>query len=213
MGLEKAKTLFLKLSRKHENNKQWEIGRVLFQCLNMRDVETTEHSLLVGYYAYKIANTLGLDGDSYFLAGLLHDIGKIEMSDTILKTSKDLSLKERKILNNHVMQGVLLLCEFKFDNLIINFCSQHHEKMTGCGYPFGIDESNFTVEGRIASVADVFSALTTSRKYRDGITFSQQNALEIMLKEQEEKGLYHAGILAVLTMNIQRIKEKDYMTA
>lgn len=216
MGLDAAKALFFKLTKKHEHNKQWEVGRALFQCLNMRDIWTSEHSLLVGYYSYQIAQKLNLDKDSYFLAGVLHDIGKIEMSDVILKTNKFLSKKERKLLNNHVLQGAILLGEFNFEPLIVNFCSQHHERLDGSGYPFGIEQSNFNIEGRIASVADVFSALTTSRKYRDDVTYNEQEALNIMLKEQEEKYIFDPGILSVLKMYVHKDRSapiKEYMYA
>ncbi|MFD2216399.1 HD-GYP domain-containing protein [Metabacillus endolithicus] len=197
--LEEAKDLFVKLMQKNSKEREWEMGYVLFQCLNMRDPRTGDHSLLVAYYSYKMGQILNLNKEQLFLAGLLHDIGKIEMSDEVLKTDKKLSKVERKQLKNHVLQGVFLLSEMEFDSNIIEFCSQHHERIDGSGYPLGIKHGKLSLIGRIANVTDVFSALTAKRKYNHDDSYSTLESLKLMEAQQA----FDPGALSVLSMVVQ----------
>jgi putative nucleotidyltransferase with HDIG domain len=183
MGFYKANFEFVKLKELFKGEPEWEKALALFHCLTLRDRMTAEHSIEVGYYAAKIADALGLEPSRYFLAGMLHDIGKINMSEHPLKSGEVLTKQERKRLKEHVLLGVLLLSELGFGKDIVQFCLRHHERLDGSGYPFGVNEENTSIEGRIAQVSDVFSALTTSRTYRENV-FSNEEALQIMKKDE-----------------------------
>jgi len=199
MNLHEARKRFMELQKEHKGNLEWEKGIALFQCLAIRDRETAEHSLDVANYAYHMAKKMGLDANRLFLAGLLHDIGKIDMEDDILKSNKRLSKFQRLVLSEHVIQGTLLLSSMDFGEDIIEFCQRHHERLDGNGYPYALSAENEISDiARIAMIADQFSAMTNRRKYREGNkVFTHQEALNIML-EEAEKGILDKEILNVL---------------
>jgi putative nucleotidyltransferase with HDIG domain len=200
MGFYKANFEFVKLKELFKGEPEWEKAFALFHCLSLRDRMTAEHSIEVGYYAAKIAETLGLEPSRYFLAGMLHDIGKINMSEHPLKSEEVLTRKERKTLKEHVLLGVLLLSELGFGKDIVQFCLRHHERLDGSGYPFGVSKENTSIEGKVAQISDVFSALTSNRNYRDKV-FSQEEALLIMRKDEE---MFDKEILNILEDSVVR---------
>lgn len=197
MSFNKANYEFIKVKEIFKGDLEWEKGFALFHCLSLRDRETAQHSIEVGYYAAKIAERLNLDTSRYFLAGLLHDIGKINMNDHPLKSEVVLTKKERSKLKNHVLHGVLTLSDLGFGEDIIKFCLRHHERLNGSGYPFGIKAENISIEGRIAQVVDVYSALRMPRKYRGNqSTFSHDEAFKMMKDEMEQE--FDPEILSIL---------------
>ncbi|RTR28189.1 HD domain-containing protein [Robertmurraya yapensis] len=198
MSFFQAKFEFIRMKEIFQGESEWEKAFALFHCLTLRDLATAEHSIEVAYYAAKIADKLGLDASRYYLAGLLHDIGKISMEDHPLKTSEVLSEKERLKLHDHVLNGVLTLSELGFGEDVVKFCLRHHERQNGYGYPFGVDNENIPLEGKIAQVADVFSALTSTREYRENQkSFTLEQALEIMKDEMKNKNAYDHSILSL----------------
>ncbi len=200
MSFYEANYEFIKMKEVFKGDIEWEKAFALFHCLVLRDRATAEHSIEVAYYASKIAEKLNLDPSRYFLAGLLHDIGKISMNDHPLKTDAILNKKERKALNEHVLHGVMTLSELGFSRDIVQFCLRHHEEPGGAGYPFGVGEAHISIEGKIAHVADVFSALTSPRKYRtNSRVFSIDEALLLMSKEMETKSAFDYEVFQILT--------------
>ncbi|WP_158630134.1 HD-GYP domain-containing protein [Cohnella sp. AR92] len=163
--LDDSKHLFMQLSSQHKDM-EWEKGKTLFLALQYRCQATADHSLVVAFAAYHLC--LRMDrpqlAERMFLAGLLHDIGKLTMPDDILKSSRKLSEEERLGLIEHVQKGVDALTELHFGDDIIHFCQSHHERLDGSGYPQGIPEESFI--GRIAAISDVYSAMKMPRLYR-----------------------------------------------
>lgn len=199
MGFYQANYEFIKMKEIFKGVPEWEKGMALFHCLTLRDRVTAEHSVEVGYYAAKIAERLGLEPSRYFLAGLLHDIGKIQMDDHPLKTDDVLTKKERKQLKDHVLHGVLTLSELGFKQDIVQFSLRHHERLDGSGYPFGVDNHNTCINGRIAQISDVFSAMTSHRKYRtNSKRFSYEDALALMKEDTKKTNAYDERVLNIL---------------
>ncbi|UGB33646.1 HD-GYP domain-containing protein [Metabacillus sp. B2-18] len=97
------------------------------------------------------------------------------------------------------LQGVFLLSEMEFDSNIIEFCSQHHERIDGSGYPLGIKNEKLSLIGRIANVTDVYSALTAKRKYNHDDPYSTLESLKLMESQQ----VFDPGALSVLSMVVQ----------
>lgn len=206
----KASFEFLKMKEIFKGEPEWEKAFALFHCLNLRDTNTAKHSIEVGYFAAKIAAKLNLDPSRYFLAGLLHDIGKIDMDDHPLKSGEILTVKERSKLKDHVLHGVLTLSELGFGKDIVQFCLRHHERLDGSGYPFGVCEELISTEGRIAQVSDVFSALTSPRKYRENPkAYSYDEALLVMKNDYIQQGIFDGNILNILVTVIQDEKQKE----
>lgn len=205
---------FIRMKEIFKGNPEWEKAFALFHCLTLRDRDTAEHSIEVGYYAAKTAEKLGIEPSRYFLAGLLHDIGKINMDDHPLKSDQLLTKKERLQLKDHVLQGVLTLSGLGFGKDIIQFCLRHHERLDGSGYPFGVDEKNISIEGKIAQIADVYSALTMYRDYRKTKKiYTANEALVILKKETVERGTFDPGILNVFEEIITEEMQADYQYA
>lgn len=116
---------------------------------------------------------------------LLHDIGKIGISDNILLKPAELSKEEAVIMRNHPVYAKEMLAEIGFlqDSLEIPYC--HHEKWDGTGYPRGLSKEAIPISARIFSVIDVFDALTSSRPYRE-VPFTKEAAIDYIQ--------VHAGI-------------------
>lgn len=213
MSLFKANYEFMRMKEVFKGEPEWEKAWALFHCLTLRDRATAEHSIEVAYIAAKIAERLGLDVGRYFLSGLLHDIGKISMNDHPLKTGELLTKREKRKLQDHVLFGVLTLSELGFGEDVVNFCLRHHERPNGQGYPFGVNESHIPLEGKIALVADVFSALISPRMYRENQrVFSFQEALSIMKDDVIEKNAYDPEIFSLLESLVleEFIEERQY---
>ncbi|AEA34184.1 HD domain-containing phosphohydrolase [Hippea maritima] len=158
-----------------------EFIRTFVKVLEVRDFYTKGHSERVALYAQKIAQILGLSEkkqQDIYIAGLLHDLGKVAIPDSILLKPGKLSEYEYKIMKYHPVFSYELTKDVEFFKGISKFIRQHHERCDGSGYPDGLKCEEITLEGKILAIADVFDALTTSRPYRKA--FSLEEALKTM---------------------------------
>ena len=160
----------------------------LMSALDARDRETEGHSERVGKVAYLLGENFNLtevQRSSLQRGSLLHDIGKIGISDTILNKVGALTEEEWKIMRKHPVIGREIIKDIPFlqDALPVVYC--HHERWNGSGYPQGLHGEEIPLEARIFAVADIFDALTSIRPYRKKSTEAEALAY---LKEQ-------AGIL------------------
>ena len=142
---------------------------------------TFRHSVGVADAALGIAETMGLPADRVQLvrrAALLHDIGKLSVSNAILDKRSVLSASEWEAVHQHPRITLLILervCSFREMSVI---AGEHHEKLDGSGYPDRLIARDLSRESRIIAVADVFGALTEDRPYRAGL--SLEDTLSIM---------------------------------
>jgi len=200
-----ALDVFHKLTKRNKGNQEWDNGQLLFRCLQARDQYTSDHSLIVALKAYEISFHLDLDPEEMFLAGLMHDIGKIAMHDNILKSDRKLTLEDRESLKEHVIEGVNLLHDAAFSKPIIDFCKYHHERLNGEGYPNKTDD--IPLIGRLAAIVDVYSALTVPRVYQKK-SYSPVDAVHILYEEQHRKQGYDAYILDLLVNQVENEESK-----
>lgn len=157
----------------------------IFTCLKFRDLSTAQHSVYMAKCAYKLAAKFDPHNALYyFYGGLVHDIGKIAMRDTILKGKDILAPSERIEVKEHVRAGVLLLQQLNVPEIIWQMALLHHESYDGSGYLFGLSRQEIPLVGRIAAVADVYSAIITERSYKPART--QSEAIEIMKSEHRK---------------------------
>jgi diguanylate cyclase len=116
---------------------------------------------------------MGFDEDHVaFLktTGLMHDIGKIAIEESILNKNGTLTLSEYKEIEKHPEIGYRILCSVSdFSEAAIHVL-QHHEKWDGTGYPQGLKEKEITIEARIITLSDAYDAMTRSRTYREVLT-------------------------------------------
>lgn len=163
------------------------------------DYYTYTHSVNVAVLAIGIGIAIGLPPEEIHNLGfgaMLHDIGKSAISPEILNKPDRLTAIEYQIMQNHVIEGEKILREHDFfpaDSFPA--VTQHHEKLSGKGYPFNIKASKINLYGKITAIADCYDALTTQRPYKAALT--PFNALSIMLKETED---YDQELLKVFIM-------------
>ncbi|MCX5682811.1 MAG: diguanylate cyclase [Planctomycetota bacterium] len=158
--------------------------RVLVHEQESRDPYAKHHSENVAHYAACIAQTLGLDFSQVGVirrAGLLHDIGKIGVSDEILWKPSGLTADERKLMQRHVVVGVRILDQLRFLEREVPLVRHHHERYDGRGYPDGISGETIPLGARILGVADAFDAIIADRPYRESRTVAQ--ALQIIVED------------------------------
>ena len=156
----------------HTQRTYYETIRALAEALEARDAYTRGHSERVTRYALAIAKELNLSADDQKIiehAGLLHDIGKIGISDTILHKPTKLSADDRKVIEHHPIFGDTILGPIKFLSEVQIVVKHHHERYDGTGYPDKLAGEDIPLSARIVCVADSFDAMTSDRPYRPAL--------------------------------------------
>jgi len=143
----------------------------LFEILGNRDLLTAQHSLNVAcitkvLVAHYIKTELGKE--KAFIAGLLHDIGKVKMPDYVFSNYVIDDQEEKNIIMEHPAYSKAIIERLDFDQDIINAVFQHHERFDGSGYPSGLKEFQISPAARLLGIVDSFSAIQEDRPYRKG---------------------------------------------
>jgi diguanylate cyclase (GGDEF)-like protein len=140
----------------------------LAEALDIRDNGTTEHCHAVGRYSEMTARELGLSPEHVErvrLAGVIHDVGKIGITDCMFAKAGPLEDDEWAELRTHPQIAARLLSGSEFDDLR-TWVEAHHERPDGTGYPLGLKGDAIPFEARILAVADAYEAMTADRVYR-----------------------------------------------
>jgi putative nucleotidyltransferase with HDIG domain len=141
----------------------------LSHALDLRDQATEGHSQRVTAYSLLMGQTMGLNYEmleSLRLGALLHDIGKIGVSDTILHKKGRLTDEEWEKMRSHPSWGMGIIKDIEFLARAVDVVHGHHEKWNGSGYPRGLSGEGIPLGARIFAIADVFDALTMERSYK-----------------------------------------------
>jgi len=171
--------LFKELSRKvAENKRLYESMRRIYHdtvqafsaAIDAKDGYTKDHSYRVACYAVVIARELGWkkeDVEGIYVAGLLHDIGKIIIDTKVIQKGESLTSLEKIEINKHpqVSYDILSKINFPWKN-IERFVLHHHERLDGKGYPDALQSTELSDGEKILSLVDAFDAMTTDRPYR-----------------------------------------------
>ncbi|MDD2688551.1 MAG: PAS domain S-box protein [Candidatus Omnitrophica bacterium] len=151
------------------------------KTIELKDHYTGEHVENTVRYATEIARELNLSREETDLvkqASMLHDLGKIGISENILLKKSKLTKKEFEEIKKHPQIGADIIRPIHFLHPLIPFIFYHHERWDGKGYPTGIKGEEIPVGARIIAIADVYQALTSARPYRKA--FSKPQALKII---------------------------------
>ncbi len=147
----------------------------LAAALDARDSETGGHSSRVTVYTMDMARELGIEerSDNWLdieRASLLHDVGKIGVSDAILNKPGPLTSEEWQQMRKHPAIGYEMLKDVKFLSSAAEIVYAHHERFDGKGYPVGLKGEDVPLGARIFAVADAFDAMTSNRPYRRALS-------------------------------------------
>ncbi|NGQ97278.1 HD domain-containing protein [Brevibacillus sp. SYP-B805] len=212
------------------------ILKTLAVALEERDAYTSGHSQRVAYYMRVIAQKMGFSEemlDTIYTGGLLHDIGKIGIGDSILMKPGKLTPDEYEGIKSHPVRGEALLKKLyaqtdRHDrdkvNAILTITRSHHERFDGRGYPDRLAGEEIPLIARIAAVADSFDAMTSNRAYRRGLSFSKAcleiqthagtqfcpQVVEAFMQSVTEETFFHAHqITRVDDLLLERIDERS----
>jgi len=174
--------------------------------VEMRDPYTSGHQLRVANLAVAIARQMQLPDDqvnAIHLAGILHDLGKIQIPSEILSKPGKISDAEFGLIKGHPQAGHDILKGINFPWPIARMVLQHHERMDGSGYPQGQKGDDILLEARILSVADVVEAIAAHRPYRPGL------GIDAALAEiTKQRGIYFDP--AVVDACLALFRERNY---
>ena len=154
----------------------FDILQGLVIAVDTKDRYTKRHSEDVARYALFLADRLGLDADlrrTLEVAGLLHDIGKIGIPDTILRKPGPLTAEEYDIVKQHVALGDMIVRDLPNLDLVRGGVRHHHERWDGHGYLDRLIGEEIPLIARILAVGDAFSAMTTTRPYRKALSVEE----------------------------------------
>jgi PAS domain S-box-containing protein/putative nucleotidyltransferase with HDIG domain len=156
----------------------------------IRDPYTAGHQHRVAKLACSIGRELGLSEkqiEGVRVAGTLHDIGKIYVPAEILSRPGRLRQNEINLIKDHAQVGYDLLSTIEFPWPVAQIVLQHHERINGSGYPFGLSGDEILIEAKIMSVADVVEAMASHRPYRPALSIE-----EALLEILQQRGVLYA---------------------
>jgi HD-GYP domain-containing protein (c-di-GMP phosphodiesterase class II) len=168
--------LHLRWSCRHQDLKDLLVGltRSLTTAIDAKDTYTYGHSERVARTAVELGRELGLGADELgdvYLAGLLHDVGKIGIRDTVLHKPSGLTPEEQEHIQQHVMIGYSILADLRQIRNLLPGVLYHHERVDGKGYPDGLAGEEIPLLARILAVADAYDAMSHPRPYRDSMPY------------------------------------------
>lgn len=163
--------LSYEVQRKTQENRQLLVHVVesLAAAIDTKDIYTRGHSGRVADYARKIAQKVGyseLRQEEVYMMGLLHDVGKIGVPNSIINKDTKLTDEEFAVIKKHPGMGAQILENIKEDPELTIAARYHHERFDGRGYPDGISGFDIPEAARIIAVADAYDAMSSDRSYR-----------------------------------------------
>ncbi|NLK98984.1 MAG: HD domain-containing protein [Epulopiscium sp.] len=183
------------------------MAKLFGQVIDFRSRFTATHSSGVAITSEMLGRLLGLKEETCKLlhtAGYLHDLGKLVIPIEILEKPGKLSKEEFNIIKSHSFYTYYILETFESLEDVRTWAAFHHERLNGGGYPFHINEDKISFEARIVGVADVFTALTEDRPYRQGM---EKNDVLSILDEMGKKNELDHRIIACLAEHYDEINE------
>ncbi len=186
-----------------------DIAYIFSDLIDNKSSFTAKHSHSIANLVYRVAIHLGYSKEKCTkmkIAGLLHDIGKMAIPNSILDKNGALTKDEFSIIKTHVYYTRLLLDQIGGIEDISQWASNHHEKLTGTGYPRGLNAEELSEESRIMGVCDIYQALTENRPYRSGM--NNEAAFKI-LEEMAKNGYVCERALSYLKEVVYKMEQNN----
>ena len=168
----------------------------LARSIEGKDPYTQGHCERLADYSARLGERMGLPEEEIRAlrrAGIVHDIGKVAVPDSILLKPSRLTRSEQTILRLHPVVGERICASLKSFQLVLPIIRHHHEKMDGSGYPDGLRGKEIPLPVRVLQIVDVYDALSTQRPYKPAL--SAAAALDVM-KNEVKKGWWDPRVLA-----------------
>ncbi len=184
-----------------------DLALVFSYIIDFRNRFTASHSAGVAKTAERLAQLIGFspyECKMMLVAGYLHDLGKIAISEEILEKPSKLSGDEFNKIRAHTYYTYRLLEPLAQLKTINTWASFHHEKLDGTGYPFHIAGHSLSLGSRIMAVADVFTAITENRPYRQGMDFDISKKV---LSNMVQTNALDGEVVKILIDNFEEINE------
>lgn len=179
-----------------------EIADLLVRIIDLQDPTAERHASGVASLTVKLGQRIRLDSmtlKSLEIAGMLHDVGKLAMSESVLHKPARLTRAEYLMVQQHTVLGYRLLEPLRIDRVLAGAILSHHENYDGSGYPEGLKGDAIPLVARVIRIADYYDALTTYRSYRVKSIYSQAEALTVLRDNQE---CFDLALLDVFTQMV-----------
>jgi putative two-component system response regulator len=163
--------------------------------IEAKDPYTEGHCDRLSKYSVALGEKLGLPQDLRLAlrrGGLIHDIGKLAVPESILLKPGPLTPEERKTMEQHTIEGERICAPLRSFRNVLPIIRHHHEKQDGSGYPDGLKGEQVPLTARILQITDIYDALSTDRPYRKAL--AQEKAFAIM-REEVKRGWWDGLIL------------------
>ena len=199
LGAEERAALLRSESSLRESNQSLErmvhgVLEVIGRIVEGRDPYTRGHEVRVAELAKSIARAMHLpadDAEAIEMAGLVHDVGKLQVPAEILTKSGQLSGNEFALIKEHPETGYMILKDIEFPWPIADIVLAHHERMDGTGYPRGLAGDDIPLASRVLAVADVVEAMASHRPYRPALGMKA-----VVAELVEHAGKYDPAVVA-----------------
>jgi response regulator RpfG family c-di-GMP phosphodiesterase len=153
----------------HIRRSYYDVVQAFASSIELRDPNTGGHTRRVSELSVLFASGMGFQGeklDEFRIGGLLHDIGKIGIRDSVLQKPGRLTEDEFEEMRRHPLIGEQIVTRIGTMRPMVPYILSHHERYDGKGYPHGLSGTSIPVEGRIVALADAFDAMVSDRVYR-----------------------------------------------
>ena len=197
---------------------------MLATIVEARDVDAGLHLHHIQFYSRALALRMGLTGataNEIAYAAMIHDVGKAQVADAVLKKPGPLTVNERREMQRHTVWGDAILSENEEFSTARQVARWHHERWDGTGYPDGLIGEQIPLAARIVAVADVYDALISERPYKRAWRADEAIAEIEELRETHFDpavvdafiDLYDSGLLADLEAEMRSLGERDELAA
>ena len=178
--------------------------RMAALLIDFRSESTVTHTITMVSASVAIAKKMGLSRqqlDEVYTGAYIHDLGKIAIPLEILEKPGKLTFDEMEVMKTHILLTGNIIRGHVSDN-VYKIAMRHHEKVNGRGYPYGIEDEEMTLAEKIVAVADIYSALSGKRSYKD--KFDKEKIISIM-EQLAEQSHNDKDVIQVLVDNFDEI--------
>ncbi len=181
--------------------------RMAALLIDFRSESTVTHTITMVSAAVvlgKIHNLEKQQLDEIYMGAYVHDLGKVGIPTEILEKPGKLTTDEMEVMKTHILLTGKII-NGHVNDTVYKIAMRHHEKLDGTGYPYGIKEEEMTLSEKIVAVADIYSALTRKRSYKE--SFSKEKVVSIMSRMAEERQI-SKEVVESLIMNYEKIESQ-----